>query len=225
MLFSALAAPSEAQTEAGRVLSAAPEGEEIAAWFSVSPLSDSLLVRMKRGGSYPGDCTVDRESLRYLRVLHYNYDGRVQTGEMVCNKSVADDLLEIFEALYKEKYRICRMVLIDEYGASDEKSMAANNTSCFCFRRIKGTSRLSKHSLGLAVDLNPLDNPCVKYDASGAIKSIEPDTPRARRNASRSPAGAHTITPSDKAYKLFLKYGFAWGGAWRGKKDYQHFQK
>ncbi len=193
--------------------------------FSVSLVDDETFARMRRGGSFPEGCTVSRESLRYVRVLHYGYDGQTHRGELVCNKAIAADLLEVFRGLYAQKYEIYKMVLIDEYGADDEASMADNNTSCFCFRRVKGSASLSKHSLGLAVDINPRDNPCVKYNADGTIRSIEPDTPDARKNALRRPENRHAITRNDLCCRLFRQYGFAWGGDWRSKKDFQHFQK
>ncbi len=194
-------------------------------YFEVMPIDDHTLARMQKGGSFPTTCTMKREDLRYLRLLHYNYSGQVQVGELVCNKTIANDLLDIFKELFREKYEIEKMVLIDEYHASDEASMADNNTSAFCFRDVSGTRNLSKHAQGLAIDINPLDNPCVTYNADGTIRKIEPDTPQARKNAQRSPKKEHTITRDDLCYRLFVQHGFSWGGAWRSKKDYQHFQK
>ncbi|MCD8288823.1 MAG: M15 family metallopeptidase [Prevotella sp.] len=215
-----------AQTAAGTVVSGLSAEAALASGaFSVAAVDDATFARMRQGGSFPDGCTTRREDLRYLRVLHYNYAGEMQTGELVCHKSIAADLLDIFKELFRQKYQICRMALIDDYGAADEASMAANNTSCFCFRKVKGAAITSKHALGLAVDINPLDNPCVRYDAAGKIKSIEPDTPAARRNAPRTPKRKHAITRDDLAYRLFIAHGFTWGGAWRSKKDYQHFAK
>ncbi|MCD8282928.1 MAG: M15 family metallopeptidase [Prevotella sp.] len=226
LLLALYVGSSAAQTKAGQVLSTPPATEEETdGFFSAYVIDDGTFARMRRGGSFPADCTVERESLRYLRVLHYNYSGQVQTGELVCNKSIAADLLAIFRELFREKYPIYKIVLIDEYGASDEASMADNNTSCFCFRRIKGSSALSKHSLGLAVDINPADNPCVRYDARGNILTIEPDTPEARQTALHPSANKHAIAAGDVCRRLFARYGFSWGGNWRSKKDRQHFQK
>lgn len=215
-----------AQWRAGVVLTAAKvKAMGVSGGFVACPVDDATFERMRRGGSFPEDCTVKREDLRYLKVLHYNYDGKVQTGEMVCNKSVAADLLDIFRELYDNKYQICRMVLIDEYGADDEASMADNNSSAFCFRRINGSSRLSKHAQGLAVDINPVQNPCVSYNIKGAVRRIEPDTAEARKYIRRNAAAAHAIDKDDLCYRLFTSHGFRWGGNWRTKKDYQHFEK
>ena len=215
-----------AQWRAGAVLTAAKvKAMDVSDCFAACVIDDATFARMRRGGSFPEGCTVKRDDLRYLKVLHYNYDGKVQTGEMVCNKAVAADLLEIFRELYYNKYQIARMVLIDEYGADDEASMGDNNSSAFCFRRVNGSTRLSKHAQGLAVDINPMQNPCVSYNAKGAVRRIEPDTAEARKHIRRNAATAHTIDKDDLCYRLFVAHGFRWGGSWRTKKDYQHFEK
>ena len=123
--------------------------------FKTDTLTDAVFQRML-GRSYPADCTVAKSELRYLQVLHYDAEGHVHKGEMVCNRRIADDLLDIFRRLYEAHYPIERMKLIDDYGADDEQSMQANNTSCFCYRAMAGGKRLSKHAQGLAVDINPL---------------------------------------------------------------------
>lgn len=184
--------------------------------FTVSELSDSIFLLMQ-GKSYPTRCTVRRSDLRYLSVLHVNAEGCVHKGELVCNKAIADDLLVIFRRLYEARYPIERMQLIDHYDADDERSMAHNNTSCFCYRVINGSTKLSKHSLGMAVDLNPLYNPCVKG------KMVQPKS--GWRYADRSGSFRYKIVRGDLAWRLFTQHGFQWGGAWRSLKDWQHFEK
>lgn len=217
---------AEAQWQSGKVVSAAYAEELMTKEaFRASTIDDATFERMRRGGSFPKECTVPRENLRYLRVLHYNFDGEVQTGELICNKTVADDFLNIFRELYVAKYQIARMVLIDDYGANDEASMSANNTSAFCFRKVNGSARLSKHAQGLAIDINPLQNPCVKYSKNGTVLKVEPNTHEARKHIKRSAKSAHLILKGDLCHSLFVKHGFRWGGSWRSKKDYQHFEK
>ena len=126
--------------------------------FISEPVPDAVWQRMQ-GKSYKPNPHIGREDLRYLRVLHWDYDGKTHEGEMICNKKIASRLVSIFRKLYEAKYPIQRMVLPDEYDADDEKQMRANNTSCFCYRPVAGSTKLSKHSLGLAVDINPLYNP------------------------------------------------------------------
>ena len=129
--------------------------------FAVSEIDDATFARMQ-GRSYKADCTLPRSELRYLKVLHTDIEGRIRLGELVCHRHVADDLIEIFRTLYDLRYPIERMVLIDDYDADDGASMRANNSSAFNFRYIRSSHSLSKHSLGTAVDINPLYNPYVR---------------------------------------------------------------
>lgn len=197
----------------------------VVASFSINAVPDAVFERMRKGGSYPANCTVSRNDLRYLRLLHVGYDNQVYRGEMVCNQAIANDLVEIFRELYRNRYQIERMVLIDNYQADDELSMRNNNTSAFCFRHVSGRRILSKHARGLAVDVNPLHNPCVRHDSRGRIVKVSPNTAEARKYAIRSTRMAHMIDRNDLCCKLFVKHGFRWGGNWRRVKDYQHFEK
>ena len=189
--------------------------------FSVDTLSNEVFMRMQ-GRSYPEGCTVKRSELRYLRVMHYDAEGKKHQGELVCNAMIAADLLDIFQKLFEAHYPIERIALIDDYEADDERSMTANNTSCFCYRRIAGSNKLSKHSLGMAIDINPLQNPCVKPRRDGNIK-VQPQA--GRKYIDRQKAYPYKITKDDLCYRLFLAHGFSWGGNWRSSKDYQHFEK
>lgn len=210
------------QWEAGRQLSQAEIDSIVAgACFSADTISDAVFARMQ-GHSFPSHCTIARSELRYLRLLHRNAEGAVIMGEMVCNKSIADDLTDIFRQLFLAGYPIERMVLIDDYDANDERSMTANNSSCFCFRTVAGSSTLSKHAQGLAVDINTLFNPCVRHRRDGSL-SIEPAA--GARYADRTIATPYTIVSGDLCYRLFIEHGFTWGGNWRTVKDYQHFEK
>ena len=127
--------------------------------FSIREISDDLFDRMRTGNTYKEDCIVLREDLRYLLVLHKDKEGNTHQGEMVVHKLIAEDVLEIFEKLYDADYPIERMVLPDNYMADDETMMRDNNSSCFNFRFISHTNRISKHGLGMAVDINTLYNP------------------------------------------------------------------
>lgn len=189
--------------------------------FTQSPVNDSIYKRIY-GLSFKKDCTLARSSLRYLRLLHYTADGNIMLGEMICHKDIADDLIDIFHKLYDAHYPIERMLLIDNYGADDIRSMEHNNTSCFNYRSVAGTRKLSNHSLGKAVDLNPLYNPYVKRLHDGTYK-ISPSA--GRKFVDRTMASPYKIDHNDLAYKLFKEHGFRWGGDYRTLKDYQHFEK
>lgn len=189
--------------------------------FVAEEISDAIFKRMWKK-SYKEDCTIPRSELRYIKVLHYTIDGKIQLGEMVCNKAIAQDLIDIFRKLYDAKYPIERMVLVDEYDALDEPSMEANNSSCFNFRFITGTTKLSNHSKGRAVDINTLYNPYVKVRTDGSTY-VEPKTGRAYID--RTKDFDYKIDRNDLCYKLFIEHGFEWGGDWKSVKDYQHFEK
>ena len=115
-----------------------------------------------QGKSMPDNTTINFDELRFLTVFYYDYSGNIRKGELVCNKAIAKDLLFIFRALFSRAYPINSIRLVDDFGADDEASMQANNTSCFNYRTVAGSKTLSKHAFGLAVDINPLENPYVK---------------------------------------------------------------
>lgn len=188
--------------------------------FRSDTISDAIFQRMS-GRSFPAHCTIARNQLRYLRVLHRNAEGLTLTGEMVCNKIIADRLITIFRQLYDAAYPIERMVLIDNYDADDERSMTDNNSSCFCFRMVAGTQHLSKHARGVAVDINTLYNPYVRYKNNGTT-IVSPAN--GQRWANRSIDSPYKIVEGDLCHRLFLENGFIWGGSWRTVKDYQHFE-
>lgn len=189
--------------------------------FTSVPIPDSVFQRML-GRSFPDGCTIPRSELRYLRLSHVDAEGREHVGEMVCNKAIAQDLLDIFSELYRQRYPIERIRLIDDYEADDERSMRHNNTSCFCFRRVAGTRKLSKHARGLAVDVNTLYNPCVRTARDGR-RIVQPAT--ATRYADRSRTFKYKIMEGDLLHRLFCRHGFTWGGSWHSLKDWQHFEK
>ncbi len=188
--------------------------------FTSSEITDVIKERIT-GLSYAEGCTVPYEDLRYLQLSYVDFNGQTQLGEMICNKAIAGDLLDIFSELFHNGYQIDKIRLIDEYGADDDLSCDDDNTSCFNYRVVAGSTNLSKHALGLAVDINPFYNPYVTYP-DGKIR-ISPKGSEAY--ADRSSDFPHKIDENDLAYKLFTSHGFTWGGHWKTLKDYQHFQK
>lgn len=195
--------------------------------FYYEPLSDNLR-RYITGVSFPElsenseNSDISYEELRYVHILHYDFDGKLAEGELICNAAIAQDLVEIFYELYRNEYRIEKVKLIDEYDGDDNLSMADNNTSCFNYRNVPGSTSLSKHALGRAVDVNPLYNPYITYNEDGS-ENILPEN--ATDYADRSKKFPYKIDEDDLCYKLFTEHGFVWGGNWNSCKDYQHFQK
>lgn len=192
--------------------------------FKSEKISDDIFKRMWLK-SWKKNCTMKRDDLRYLKILHRNADGKPQLGEMVVNKAISDKVLRIFRKLYDAGYRIERMVLVDNYDADDETSMRANNTSCFNFRFITlSKTKISKHGKGLAIDINTLYNPYVRQTSNGTYH-IEPSTAKNYAfNRDKRNDIPYKIDRNDLAYKLFIAEGFEWGGSWDNRKDYQHFE-
>lgn len=120
--------------------------EDNEAVFSSQPIPKHIYGKML-GKSIPIEYKdkVDISTLSYLQISYIGFDNQPHIGEMIVNKSVADDVLEIFEELYKAKYPIEKIKLIDEYDANDELSMEDNNSSCFCYRKISGKNEISNH--------------------------------------------------------------------------------
>lgn len=155
-------------------------------FFSISTIPDDIF-RLMQGKTYKKNCTVARSELRYIRCLHVDKDGRNIVGEMVVNKAIATDVLDILKKLYEAKYPIERMRLIDYWDADDERAMRANNSSSFNFRFISHTHTVSKHGRGLAVDINTLYNPYHKRLKNGK-EVVEPATARPYLDRSKNHA-------------------------------------
>lgn len=188
--------------------------------FYYEPLSEEIKQRIT-GISYKENPNITYDDLRYVSILYVDFAGNTRTGELICNQSIAQDMVEIFEELYRAAYPIEKIKLIDEYGGDDDLSCADNNTSCFNYRVVGGTDNLSKHALGLAIDINPFYNPYITYPNGVERISPEGSEPYADRNSGLP----HMILKDDLIYRLFTERGFTWGGEWKTLKDYQHFQK
>lgn len=187
--------------------------------FYTSDIPDKIWKNMQ-GKSYPKDCTIEKNDLRYVHVLYVDFGGRTCEGELIVNKVIAQDIVEIFWELYQAEYPIERIALIDEYDGDDEQSMEDNNTSAFNYRVIAGTDIISQHGKGLAIDINPFYNPQVKTTEDGVM--VMPED--AVAYVDRTQEFQYKIDHDDLCYKLFTEHGFTWGGDWNTTKDYQHFE-
>lgn len=194
--------------------------------FIIMPITDEIKNRIT-GISYPADdegIGINLNDLRYLNVKYYDFNNEIQTGELICNEYIAEDLIDIFYELFINEYQIEKIKLIDEYQGDDDLSMADNNSSSFNYRTIANTSKLSNHALGLAIDINPFYNP---YIVPGkGVNGGDYIVPEGSQSfCDRSLDFNHKIDHDDLCYKLFIEHGFKWGGDWKNSKDYQHFDK
>ena len=195
------------------------ESKALEQGFFITQINDEIFSRIK-GKSFKDNCTLPREDLRYLHVLHKDLQGNTHEGEIICNVYIACDLLDIFQKLYAANYPIEKIRLVDEYDADDELSMRDNNSSCFNFRFISHTTKVSKHGLGLAMDVNTLYNSYTKVVDGKRI--LEPATAGAYLDRTKN--FPYKIDENDLCYRLFIEHGFEWGGNWSTRKDYQHFE-
>ena len=201
--------------------------EHLADYFTSDIIreGDEVYARIY-GKSYVDNDDIALSDLRYIKVLHYNFDHQVQVGELIVNRELVPDFQEIFQELFEHEYEIQSMYLIDNYwtgdgASSDSASIEVNNTSAFCYRKVVGGSGLSNHALGRAIDINPQQNPYVTYKNGVAQWSHD----NADDYIDRDTGLPHVITHDDLCYQLFKAHGFDWGGDWKTMKDYQHFDK
>lgn len=153
------------------------------------------------------------QHLTLLDVEYYGFDGFLHRGQIMVNKDLSKDMEQIFMFIKNNKFPITKVIPMVKYNWDDDQSMDDNNTSSFNFRPMTGSKKLSLHAYGLAVDINPVQNPYIK----DAI--VQP------KGASYQPLQKGTITNSSPLTLLFKKLGWSWGGDWNTLKDYQHFEK
>ncbi|MCH1866089.1 CapA family protein [Nocardioides sp. CFH 31398] len=162
-------------------------------------------------------CPVDLADLRYLRVRHQDFEGGTRMGELVVAASEAEGVVEVFRELYRARFPIARMRLVDAYGADDDRSMAANNSSGYNCRTVAGSDSFSDHAFGRAIDINPIQNP---YDSP---QGVVPDAGRRFVDADRSPGAPYVkgvVRDGDVVVRAFERIGWEWGDSFA---DYQHF--
>ena len=163
--------------------------------------------------SYRAGCPVGPADLRTVRVVHWGFDERAHTGTVIVHRRVASDVVAIFRRLYAARFPIRRMVPVSVFRGSDDRSMAADNTSAFNCRFVSGTRRWSMHAYGMAIDVNPVENPYV----SGA--RVSPAAGRAYLDRRARPG---VIRAGDAVVRAFAAGGWKGGGTW-STPDYQHF--
>lgn len=196
----------------------APGGDLPPFAAGVRQVGPALRARM-RSSHDPATCPVPWSDLRYLTLSHVGFDGQAKRGELVVHADVAADAVEVFAALYRARFPIERMRLVDDYDGDDNRSMAANNTSGYNCRRVAGSSSLSDHAFGRAIDLNPVQNPYVRGDV------VQPPAGRPYVAVDRSPGartGRGVIGEDGVVTRSFAARGWTWGGDFTDP-DFQHF--
>jgi D-alanyl-D-alanine carboxypeptidase-like protein len=167
--------------------------------------------------SWHRGCPVAPSGLRRLRLSYWGFDGRAHTGALIVNAQAVAPLTRVFARLYAARFPLRRLRPIDAYGASDERSLEADNTAAFNCRYAvaAGPKRWSVHAYGLAVDVDPVENP---YLEGGRV---HPRAGRAYLDRSRYRPGM--AIRGGLLVRAFAAVGWQWGGGWAGSPDYQHF--
>lgn len=191
-----------------------------------SPVNSAMCARMKARHVLTQGAPVDCDQLRIVRFPYIDFDGRTHDDGAIMVMAAATTHVEaIFNTLYQRRFPIAQAQLMDHYLGDDAASMQHNNTSAFNHRPITGGNALSLHSYGLAIDLNPIQNPYIQFNNQGQASY----SPAAGSNyANRlNPRPAKPVRPgmAEEVVQVFADNGFLiWGGDWDTPIDYQHFQ-
>ena len=169
--------------------------------------------------SWHAGCPVSPAQLRRLRLTYWGFDGRAHTGTLVVNARAVSPLTSVFSRLYAARFPIHRMQPVGRYGGSDDRSMAADNTSAFNCRYAvaAGPKRWSVHAYGEAIDVNTVENP---YLEGGRVLP-----PAGRRYLERSHYRRGMAVAGGALVRAFASVGWLWGGRWSASPDWQHFSR
>ena len=195
---------------------AAAGGGQKPAFVGKSQKIDREREKRMTGRSWHRGCPVPIRQLRLLRVRHWGFDGDFHRGRLIVHEEEAREVLRAMEDLFRQRFPIRRMEVIDAYGGDDHRSMNTDNTSAFNCRFVAGTNDWSQHAYGRAIDVNPIENPYVT--ASGHVSP-----PAGRPYVDRSKDAEGLIKSGSSTVRAFKRIGWGWGGNWPGTKDYQHF--
>ena len=181
--------------------------------------SAARVTAAQLGASWRAGCPVGPSQLRRVFVSYVGFDGRAHRGELVVNATVVRDVETIFRRLYAARFPIRHMQPVSAYGGSDNRSMAADNTSGFNCRYAvaPGPKQWSVHAYGEAIDVNTVENP---YLEGGRVL---PPAGRAFTDRSRYRRGM--AVAGGTLVRAFASVGWLWGGRWTSSPDWQHFSK
>jgi hypothetical protein len=189
---------------------------------SIEPLPQPVQAQLKARGFWKQGCPVRLSGLRLLTVSHRDFRGRTRTGQLIVNRAAAAPLARVFARLYALHFPIRHLALDDAYGPRADRPRDGDISGSFECREAvpspctggQGTGSWSMHAYGLAVDINPVENPYV-----GCGQSRDRTAARYR---DRSVHRRGMVTR--RAIAVFRSVGWGWGGAWAGNtKDYMHF--
>jgi hypothetical protein len=196
------------QLETIDVLNPPPSREFVS---SIEEIPPEVLAR----SSWTEECPVTLDELRYLTVSHFGFDGEFHTGEIIVNTAVAEDVVEVFARLHEARFPIEQMRVTTLEEIDDHPTGDFNETGSFVCRPAVGSSNWSYHAYGLAVDVNPFNNPYLKDDL------VIPELASAYTD--RDDVRPGMIVSGDVVTQAFDDIGWEWGGNWNTLKDWMHF--
>ena len=188
---------------------------------SIQPLPAPLRTDLSPTYWHAG-CPVPLTGLRLLTVTHWGFDGETHTGQLIVNTKAAAPLSSVFKQLYRLHFPIRHMLLSDSYGPKSAQPADGDISGSFECRQAAAspcskkttTTHWSNHAYGLAIDLNPGENP---YVGCGMTRN-----PARLPYLDRSRLRPGMVTPA--VVEAFRSIGWGWGGSWTGNtKDYMHF--
>lgn len=179
---------------------------------TAGPITPAIRTRM--GTTYAGRCPVPLRDLRYVTLVFRGFDGRAHTGELVVAAKAVDRTVAAFRRLFALGFPLEEMRLPTTADLEAEPTGDGNDTAAFVCRAARGQTRFSAHAYGLAIDVNPFQNPYVKGDL------VLPELAGAYTDRDRLRRGM--LVRGSAAVRAFTDQGFTWGGDFRSLKDYQH---
>lgn len=193
--------------------------------FAVEPLDAATCARLRETGVLSAQAPVRCDQLATVRFLHADFKGSTRTGNITVMAAAADHVLRIFQALYERRFPIAQARSMEHYAGDDAASMRDNNTSGFNDRAVTGGGPPSLHAYGLAIDLNPVQNPYLRIDAQGRAAFDPPAGSDYGNRREPRPGKSARLGMAEQVVPLFARHGFTvWGGDWDNPIDYQHFQ-
>ncbi len=153
--------------------------------------------------------------LKLIDVTYYSFDGEIHRGQLLLNEKIAGEVAEVFKFILESKFPVAKVIPVVKYKWDDTKSMNDNNSYSFCYRNVG----YSKHARGIAVDINPQQNP-VRWNKE--FRAIRTDKPR---GAVYDPSKPGTFYPEHPVVLKFTEKGFFWGRNFSRNDDDHHFEK
>ncbi|MDQ9169279.1 M15 family metallopeptidase [Oxalobacteraceae bacterium R-40] len=193
---------------------------------TISEVSEAVCTEMKTRSVLKADSPVPCRRLRVVYFSYLGFDGKAHhDGEIVVLDAAADDVSSIFEELFRRRFPIGGARAMEHYDGDDTASMRDNNTSGFNHRALTGGGSLSVHAYGLAIDINPVQNPYIAFAGEGQAK-VSPEAGSRYANRARlRPGKPERQGMAEDIVHVFAHHGFViWGGDWDNPIDYQHFQ-